>query len=143
MDQLKQLTQGQQIFAGGAAVLFIAYFLPWFSLDAFGVSANANGSDVGALFGTIPMLLGLVMLAVIVLRAVKPDVQLPDLPWPQVTFGVGVFAGAMVLLKLIIGEDDGGLGIISRSFGLYLATIAALAMAAGGFLEFQRAKNEA
>lgn len=142
MEQLKQLSQGQQIFAGGAVVFLIAYFLPWFTVDAGFVDISANGSDVGALFGTIPLLLSLAMLAIIVIRALKPDAGLPDWPWAQVTLGVGAFCAAVVVLKLLIGEDDGGLGIISRGYGLFIATIAAIAMAAGGFLEFQANKTE-
>ncbi len=142
MDQLKQLSQGQQIFAGGAVVFLIAYFLPWFTVDAFGFSASATGSDVGALFSTIPLLLSLAMLAVIIVRAVKPDAGLPDWPWAQVIFGVGVFCAAMVVLKLLIGEDDGGTGLVSRSYGLFIATIAGIAMAAGGWLEFQASKSD-
>ena len=48
----------------------------------------------------------------------------------------------MVVLKLLIGEDDGGTGLVSRSYGLFVATIAAIAMAAGGYLEFQANKTE-
>ena len=144
MDQLKQLSQGQQIFAGGAVVFVIAYFLPWFSADAGPFTVTASGGDLGALWATIPMLLAIAMTAVIVVRALKPEAGLPDWPWAQITLGVGGFAAAMVLLKLIIGEDDGG-GIIqiSRGTGIFLALLAGIAMAAGGWLEFQSSQKEA
>jgi hypothetical protein len=135
---LNKLTTSDKIIAGSGILLFIAYFLPWFKVDfgAFGGSATASGSDVDFLWSTLPMLIGLVMAAVIIASKLF-DVKLPDLPlpWGQVHLGLGAIAALLVVLKLIIGEDPTEL--IDRAYGLFIAAIAAIGLAAGGFLKFQ------
>jgi hypothetical protein len=135
---LNKLTLADKIIVASGILLFIAYFLPWFKVDfGFGVgSANATGGDVGFLWSTLPMLIGLVMAAVVVASKLF-DVKLPDLPipWGQVHLGLGVLAALLVVLKLLIGEDPSEL--VKRAFGLFIAAIAAIGLAAGGFLKFQ------
>jgi hypothetical protein len=139
---LNKLTTSDKVIAGSGILLFIAYFLPWFTADAGIVSVDATGGDVGFLWATLPMLLGLVMAGVVIANKLF-DVKLPDLPvpWGQAMLGAGALAAVLVVLKLIIGEDADGaeaLGIdISRGIGIFLATIAALGLAAGGYLKFQ------
>src|SRR3546814_7458365 len=87
-------------------VLFIAYFLPWFKVD-FGLgSVSASGGDIGFLWSTLPMLIGLVMAGVIIASKLF-GVKLPELPmpWSQVHLALGALAAILVVLKLIIGED--------------------------------------
>lgn len=144
-----KLTTSDKVIAGGAIVLFIASFLPWFEVSisggfGFGGSATGNGWDVGFLWAGVPVILGLVMLAQVAIERFAPDTQLPDLPatWGQIHLGAGAIAALLVVLKLLIGEDDEGIpGIeISRQFGLFLATLAAIALAVGGYLKFQEEK---
>ena len=93
------------------------------------------------------MLIGLVMLGIVVASRLF-DVKLPELPipWGQALLGAGALAALLVIIKLIIGEDDdtagaaAALGIdidISRSFGLFLAALAAIGLAVGGFFKLQ------
>ena len=139
---LNKLSTSDKVIAGSGILLFIAYFLPWFTADAGIVSVDATGGDVGFLWATLPMLLGLVMAGVVIASKLF-DVKLPELPvpWGQAMLGAGALAAVLVVLKLIIGEDADGaeaLGIdISRGIGIFLATIAALGLAAGGFLQLQ------
>lgn len=135
---LNKLSTSDKVIAGSGILLFIAYFLPWFEVD-FGVlggSATASGGDVDFIWSTLPMLIGLVMAGTVVARALF-DVKLPDLPipWGQAYLALGALAGLLVTLKLLIGEDPSE--IVDRAFGLFIATIAALGLAAGGFLKFQ------
>lgn len=129
---LNKLTTSDKIIAGSGIVLFIAYFLPWFKLDIFGESVTASGGDVGFLWSTFPMLIGLV-LAGSVIASKLFDVKLPDLPvpWGQFYLGLGALAALLVVLKLLIGED-----FVDRAFGLFIAAIAAIGLAAGGFMKF-------
>jgi hypothetical protein len=62
------------------------------------------------------------------------DADLPDLPvpWSQALFGAGALSAVIVVLKLLTGYHS-----VDRAFGLFLATLAALAFAAGGFLKMQ------
>lgn len=139
---LNKLSTSDKVIAGSGIVLFVAYFLPWFKVDfgPFGGSATASGSDVGFLWATLPMLLGLAA-AGIVIASKLFDVKLPDLPipWGQAFLGAGALAAVLVVLKLIIGEDPSEL--IDRSFGLFLAALAAIGLAVGGFLKFQEGEG--
>lgn len=133
---LNKLTTADKVVAGSGILLFIAYFLPWFKVEAFGVSATASGGDVGFLWSTLPMLLGLVAAGLVIATKLF-DVKLPDLPAPlgQILLGLGALAAVLVVLKLIIGEDPTEL--VDRAWGLFVATIAAIGLAVGGYLKMQ------
>ena len=147
---LSKLTTSDKVIAGGGIVLFIAQFLPWFKISfggdfGFGgASTTGNGFDVGFIWGVFPMLLGLVMIAHVAITNFAPDTKLPDLPatWGQIHLGLGGLAAVLVILKLLIGESDEGIpGVdVTRQFGLFLAVLAAVALAVGGFLKFQEEK---
>lgn len=130
-----KLTNADKVVAGGFLAFFISLFLPWFKVDFGGFgSATASGWDVDFLWSTLPFLLGLIMVAQIALDRFS-SVELPEIPvtWGQVHLGLGGLSALLVVLKLLIGEDDP----ISRSWGLFVAVIAAGALAGGGFLKFQ------
>lgn len=135
---MNKLTTSDKIIAGSGIVLFIAYFLPWFKVDfgPLGGSASASGGDVGFFWATLPMLLGLIAAGAVIANKLF-DVKLPDLPipWGQAFLGAGALAALLVVLKLLIGEDPSS--IVKRSFGLFLAALASIGLAAGGFLKFQ------
>jgi hypothetical protein len=131
MDFAK-LSLSDKLILGGAALLTIAMFLPWFKFEFFGSSITANGFDVGFLWATLPWLLGLAMAGVIVMSNLKPDQELPELPVPygQANLIAGGVAAGLIVLKLLIGESE-----LDRSFGLFLAVIAGGGLAYGGFLK--------
>ncbi|MFP5254796.1 MAG: hypothetical protein ACLGI8_02990 [Acidimicrobiia bacterium] len=133
---LNKLTTADKVIAGSGIVLFIAYFLPWFKADAFGFTATASGGDVGFLWATLPMLLGLIAAGVIIATKLF-DAKLPDLPAPlgQIMLGIGAVAAVLVILKLIIGEDP--TEIIDRAYGIFIAALAAIGLAVGGYLKMQ------
>jgi hypothetical protein len=135
---LNKLTTSDKVVAGSGILLFIAYFLPWFKVDfgPLGGSASASGGDVGFFWATLPMLLGLIAAGVVIATKLF-DVKLPDLPipWGQAYLAAGGLAAFFVVLKLLIGEDPSS--IVKRSFGLFIAALAAIGLAAGGFLKFQ------
>ncbi len=150
---INKLTRGEQIIGVAAIVFIISTFLPWFSasFEGFGLSetSTANGWDVGFLWGRFPALIALVMLVWIILDKLT-DVTLPDLPVArgQLLLGLGALVALLVVLKLLIGEDGGVSGAeaamldefgvkISRSWGLFVAVIAAIALAVGGFFAMQ------
>ncbi len=133
---LNKLTLSDKVIAGSAIGLLIFSFLPWFKVD-FGILGAGNLTINGwewFLWGIIPVLLGLIMLAQIAITVFAPDTKLPDLPvtWGQVHLGAGALAALLVVLKLLMGQTGW-----ERSFGLFLSAVAAVALAAGGFLKFQ------
>lgn len=135
---LSKLTTSDRIIAGSGIVLFIASFLPWFSLD-FGPlgKADGNGWDVGFFWGGLPALLGLAA-AGIVLASRLGSASMPDLPitWGQAFLGAGALSALLVVLKLAIGHEEAGIDL-DRDWGLFVAAIAAVAFAVGGYLKFQ------
>jgi hypothetical protein len=140
---LSKLTTGDKVIAGSALAYFIFLFFPWFEVDIagidFGSAGEYNGFDVGFLWGVFPFILALLMVVIVAVRAFSPDASLPELPigYGQLLLGIGALAALLVVLKLLIGED-GGVGVnFSRSFGLFLAALAAIGLAAGGFLKMQ------
>jgi hypothetical protein len=153
---LSKLSLSDRIIVASGILLFIAYFLPWFdvSVDSgiTGVgdfSESANGSDVDFIWSTLPMLIGLVMAGVIIASKLF-DVKLPELPvtWGQAHLGLGALAAFLVVLKLLMGEDAPAaaeaFGVdISRAFGLFLAALAAIGLAVGGWLMFKEGDEPA
>ncbi|HEX5365099.1 MAG TPA: hypothetical protein VFW63_00340 [Acidimicrobiales bacterium] len=150
---VSKLTTGDRVIVASGLVLLVASFLDWFTVSFEGngllgdVSASGNGWDVGFFWAGIPVLLGLAMIAVVAVRALSPGNGLPDLPvsWGQALFVAGVVAAAIVVLKLLVGEDVDGaeaFGVdVDRAFGLFLAALAALGLAVGGFLDWQEERS--
>jgi hypothetical protein len=148
-----KLKTSDWLIGGGAIVLLIGSFLPWFKVSVncggvagfnfSGSAGDANGWDVGFFWCGLPVILGLAMLAVVGIKAFSPDTNLPDLPvtWGQALLGAGGLAAVIVLIKLLIGESGGSvLGCsvdVTRAFGLFISFLAAGAMAGGAFLKFQ------
>ncbi len=137
---LSKLKMSQKIAGGGAVVFIVAYFLPWFSIGNSIYSVDYSGSDVGFLWSTLPLLCALAVLASIAVPLFAPQVDLSKSLQPVVVFGAGALAAFLVILKLIIGESV-GVSIsditLDRAWGLFVAAIAAGAMAYGCFLIFK------
>ena len=141
---LSSYDTADKLVAGSGLLLFIASFLPWFrySVDGAGIfrdtSSTRNGWGVAFIWGGLPVLLGLALAAAIIATE-SGFLRRPDLPitWGEVQLGASGVVATLVVLKLLTGERR-GVYEVSRSFGLYLAAVAALAMAAGCFVRFQQ-----
>jgi hypothetical protein len=137
---LKKLSMPEKIISASAIVLFVASFLPWFKIDFLGGSVSGNGWDVGFFWGGIPALIALAMLAHIALSNFAENVNLPDLPWPRVHMIAGIVAGAIVVLKLLLGHSELGVDF-DRGYGLFLAALGGIGLAAGGFLLYRESSG--
>lgn len=144
---LKKLTTGDMVLAGSGILLFIFSFFTWFKFEssAFGQTfgVNQNGWHF-FLTGIVPALIALALIAYVVLTKLVDGVDLPKVSvgYPLVVLGLAALAAVLVVLRLLIGGDDNGTDVLDRAFGMYLATLAALALAAGGFLKFQEEGGE-
>ncbi len=145
---LSKLSTSDKVISVSGIILFIASFLPWFEVDIpggdiiVGGSAEASGWDVGFIWAGLPGLLGLAA-AGIILATKLGSANMPELPvsWGQVLLGAGALSAVLVVLKLLVGEDAPFGLEVDRAWGLFLATLAALAFAGGGFLKFQEEKS--
>lgn len=134
---LSKLTTADKLILGGGLAYLIFMFLPWYGVEGF--DANNSGWDY-FLGGIVPLILILIMCSHVLVSAFSPDTQLPDLPvpWSQVHLGTGVAAAVIVLLRVLIGSDIETFGVdysLDRKYGLFLALIAAIVVAAGGVLK--------
>jgi hypothetical protein len=139
----KLTTSDRLIFIGGIVYL-IAMFLPWYGLDfdtGFGdVTYDNKGWDY-VLGGWLPLILIVVLAAHVAVTRFSPDTNIPDLPipWSQGYLIAGIAAAVILVLRLLIGSDeisgfDTGADL-DRQFGLFIAVIAAICVAAGSFLK--------
>lgn len=134
---LSRLSTGDKVLAGSGLALFVFSFFPWFSYDGF-YDISESGWDY-TMTGIVPTLIALALVAYVVVTKVLDNVTLPELPVPYglVVLGLAGLAALLVVLRLLIGGDDGGSDLLERSIGLFLAVLAALGLAAGAFLKFQ------
>jgi hypothetical protein len=142
---LNKLTQGEKVIGASAIALLIFSFLPWYGVDVsipgLGTRSYSRSGWDYFLFGIIPVLLAIAMVVVIALsRFTETKLPDPPLPWGQIHLIAGCVAGALVLLKLLIGDDVGGFDL-DRKYGIFLALIAGIGLAAGGFLKSKEAAS--
>jgi hypothetical protein len=153
-----RLRFGDLIAGGSALALFIFMLFPWYkaSVKAFGASQSESDNAWAAL-GIGKLLLLLLLLAVIgavVVRALGAEAQSP-VPLSTVIMGAGALATLYILWRIVDLPGDwgnaqdfesiGGAGVdvsVGRTFGIYLAFLAAVGMVAGGFLS-ARERGEA
>lgn len=139
---LEKLTTSDKVIGASAILLLIFSFFPWYGKSGY----SRNGWSY-LLFGIIPILLAIIMAAQIGVSRFT-ETKLPTLPisWAQIHLIAGSLATLLILLKLIIGDKYSfGLGILGkdasvsldRSFGIFLAFLAAAGLAAGGFMKLQ------
>lgn len=128
---LSKLTPNNWIAGGGAAVLIINLFLPWYGVSfggGFG-SVTANAFDAGFLawFGSFVAIAAGVLVVLKALEIFDLDGKIGGLATEQFAMVLGALATLLILLKLLADNDF-------TRFGIYLGLIAAAATAAGAFL---------
>jgi hypothetical protein len=88
------------------------------------------------------------MVAQIAISRFSPDTKLPDppVPWGQVHMIAGITIAILLILRLIITSDDVGsidTGFeLDRKYGLFVAVLAAIGLAVGGFLKNQEGETD-
>ncbi|HET9770306.1 MAG TPA: hypothetical protein VFS16_05410 [Acidimicrobiia bacterium] len=133
---LNKLTTADKVVCGAAIVFLISTFLPWYGIDGF------DGANTGwdyFLTGILPLLLAVVMVAQIaVSRFTTTPLPALPIPWGQVHLIAGAAIAVLLLLRtIIVSSVDTFAGDfeLDRKWGLFVALLAALALAAGGFLK--------
>jgi hypothetical protein len=150
MNLLRKLNTADRVVVVSTIVLIVSPWLDWFKATypggLVGGSSTINGWDVSEreFWVIIPFLLAVVSLAVVLIRAVFRRIELPPLPigYGQAVFFAGLAAAGLVLMKVLIGEEvrafivQGSLidADVSRSYGIFIALLAAIGFAAGGYM---------
>ena len=138
---LSKLTTSDKLILGGGIVYLISMFLPWWGIDTdFGDFAN-NGWDY-FLGGWVPLVIIAIMVGHVAVTRFSPDTKIPDLPvpWGQGYLIAGVVAALIVIGRLLVPSDEcaGGFCIdLDRKFGIFVAVIAAICVAAGGSMKLK------
>ncbi|MEA2458434.1 MAG: hypothetical protein QOC95_1406, partial [Thermoleophilaceae bacterium] len=133
---------GQMVSAVSGLVLIISLFLEWYNVSAksafVNVSQGASGWEALGFIDILLFLIGLIAIAVAASRAM--NFNLPRLPASLglIVLGLGVLAVLLTLFR-IISIPDGGAGSIpgidvGRSFGVFVAFLASVGVAVGGWL---------
>lgn len=145
---LSKLTTADKVIGGSTIVFLISLFLPWYGIEEGPFEFNNAGTEY-FLTGWLPLLLAIIMVAQIAISRFSPQTKLPDLPlpWPRVHLIAGVAVAVLVILRLAIASDDIGdfdVGAdLDRKYGLFIATLAAIGLAVGGFLKSQEGDTAA
>lgn len=123
---MNQMTTAQKMGVGGAVLLLIASFLPWYSVGEFSI----KGWDSGFLaWGGV--LLGVAAGAILLMKALgKKDVQAGGLAAEQIAVALAVASLVLIVLRFITESSF-------SSYGLYLGIVAAAITAYGCFQEMK------
>lgn len=141
---LGKLGRSGQIAVGGALLVFIFSFLPWYTVSISFLGEKASGhasawdSGIGAWF---PVLLILAVGVVTVLAAMD-TVKWPPLMLWTINTGAAVLAAIIIILRWVTfpSADDSGLSGTGSSAGagyaLYVSLVLAVVIAVFGYLAF-------
>ena len=138
----RKLGTSDLLVGGGLVLALITTFLPWYSASAsvagFSSSVSINGFNYWS--GLLFFIVVLIGLALFVLRTFVPTVSLPAMPLNDAALYmvIGVFLALMALIYLLAASPAGYSGpgfSAGSSFGLWIAIITGVAVAAGGFLK--------
>ena|SRR5829696_1315707 len=157
-----RLRFGDMIAGASAVLLFLFTFLRWFKAtgeggeeapDALADAFSFNAWEAMPILTFILLLCILAVIAVVAIRATGQQINLP-VPLGTVILGAAALALLIILFRLLLTPDPSvsflgqevnvkdNDGEVGRSYGIFLALLAALGMLAGGFLS-ARERGEA
>jgi hypothetical protein len=116
------MSQGQMIAGVAAVLLFIFTFLPWFSVE------GADSENIWKVSGSPYDVFLLITVAVGIAAALGVGSMIPGVTIEGAAALLGTVA-AITLLWLLIDFPDG----VDRGIGLFLALLAAIGIAYGGY----------
>lgn len=142
---LAKLGRSGQVVVGGALLIFVFSFLPWwsFSISFLGESisghASAWNAGIGAWFPVLLLVASGVVTLLVALDAIK---WAPLMLWTIVTLAAAVSVIIIILRWITFPSADtsggltGGSSSAGAGYALYVSLVLAIAMAVFGFLGF-------
>lgn len=135
-----RLSFGTRVAGIGAVVLLISVFLSWVKVSVGPASSGVSGWSAFSL-AKLAFVAAVIALVVIVLENVRPDIVLPVAP-PLILVAcgaVGLFCSVWhVLFVPSAGAFAEAVGVsVGRSFGVFIAALAAGALTYGGWRRMQ------
>jgi hypothetical protein len=145
---LDKVSKGERIVLFCSAALVVLSFIPlWASIKVEGgvgfqdISENGNAWDAYGFLVKLGIILAIVALGLVVARMAGTSLSLPSLTY----VGLGAVATLLLLLGVVTGPEDGGLGAfgdlagieINRGLLLYVGVVLAAGIAVGGYLHMQ------
>jgi hypothetical protein len=138
---LDKLSTADKVIGASAIAFLIALFMPWYGL----AGGSNNGWDF--LTGILPLLVAAAMVAVIAIQRFTPaELPKPPIPWSQMQLTAGAVVVVLLLLRVLVASDVEVLGEsfdLDRKYGLWIAFLAAIGLAVGGYLKFQESDEAA
>jgi hypothetical protein len=120
-------------------ILLISVFLDWYKASVsgggFGISVGGSGWDATDLAKLIA-LLAIAGLVIVGLELFATNVSLPY-PSSLILIGIGGLSTLLVLFKIIDKPDAPSPISIGLAYGIFVALIASIAIAVGGYLKMQ------
>ncbi|HET6954877.1 MAG TPA: hypothetical protein VFI47_31235 [Acidimicrobiales bacterium] len=131
---LNKLSLGDKLVAGlGMLEILLLFFVPWHSIDlgfdTFTVKALEGDGEAVAWPAFLALIVLIALVAVVLIRALSPSTNLPDLPipWNQAIFYAAIAVPVLLLLKLVLQTD-------SLSFWAFVLILIGGGIAYGGSL---------
>lgn len=133
---LARLSTASKIAGGAAVVLLISTFLEWLHVSFAGIAGGGASGFSAYSFGKLTALAAAIVIALVVMEAMAVSVSLPLAPALIIVICGGlsvIFAGYHIFSTPV--DSISGIGGIDAgaSFGVYLATLAAVAVTYGGW----------
>ncbi|MFN8161302.1 MAG: hypothetical protein U0R52_09715 [Solirubrobacterales bacterium] len=135
---VSRLSRGEQIAGVSAVALFIFMFLDWFGLSgqvntvvgSFGVDTSFNAWDS---FDFIDLFLLLTVVVTVIAVGMAASSTEAAFPMSSAVTVLGGISVLLILFRIIDPPADG----LSLKFGIFLGLIAAVGIAAGGYMTMQ------
>jgi len=121
----KRLSTLDRVIAGGAAIVFIALFLPWWGIDVEGFSYSVDGWSAGFSAWAGGLLLTIAGVLV-VLRRSGANVSVGNLGPSLLVVGIAALGLLLVIIRWASLPRYRGFGVGAK-YGLYIALIAGIA----------------
>jgi len=128
-----RLSQGAMIAAISGLVLFISLFFDWVGIEVTGVgSASQTGWESQSSLDIYLLIVSVIAVVPGVLALTGGGGDLP-IANAENAFLLGAIAVILMFFTMFIGFPDG----LDRKFGMWLALIASIGVAVGGYLAAQ------